>query len=318
MSRAQVVVAGVVGIALAVVGCTSVDVPDALPGPTTTETTAAPPAPPAPDCGNPVASLRPTEAATSDVPLGSYMAGIRDRGRLRVGVDVSTLLFSSVDPFTGEFEGFDIDIAREVARALFDDPDAVELVAIPYSERLNVLIEGQVDLVADTFTINCRRREQIAFSSEYFTSSQRLLVRTDDPTRSIEELADRRVCAAAGSTSIENINALPEPRPIAVPVTEQADCLVLLQQGRVDAISTDDTILAGMAAQDPNVQIVGPPFSAEPYGLGLPLTAPDWVRYVNAVLEDVRESGRWSEIYDRWLADVLGPDPGPPPAVYQD
>jgi polar amino acid transport system substrate-binding protein len=73
-----------------------------------------------------------------------------------------------------------------------------------------------------------------------------------------------------------------------------------------------------MAAQDPNVHIVGPSFSAEPYGLGLPPSDPLWVRYVNGVLEDVRASGRWSEIYDRWLADVLGPDPGPPPAVYSD
>ena len=93
---------------------------------------------------------------------------------------------------------------------------------------------------------------------------------------------------------------------------------MLLQQGRVDAISTDDTILAGMAAQDPNVHIVGAAFSAEPYGLGLPLGEDEWVRYVNAVLEDVRESGRWSEIYNRWLADVLGADPGPPIAVYVD
>jgi polar amino acid transport system substrate-binding protein len=307
-----------VGLAAAVASaCARVDVPESLPGPTTSTTAATEPTPPPPDCGNPVASLRPTEPATRDVAAGSYMAEIQERGRLRVGVDVSTLLFSSVDPVTGEFEGFDIDVAREVSAALFGDPDKIELVAIPYSERLSSLTEGKVDLVADTFTINCRRRAEIAFSSEYFTSSQRLLVKNDDPSDSIDDLADRRVCAAAGSTSIDNINSLPYPRPIAVAVTEQADCLVLLQQGLVDAISTDDTILAGMAAQDPNVKIVGPPFSAEPYGLGLPLDHPEWVRYVNAVLEDVRSTGRWSEIYDEWLAEVLGPDPGPPPAAYQ-
>jgi polar amino acid transport system substrate-binding protein len=223
-----------------------------------------------------------------------------------------------VNYLTGDFEGFDVDIAKEVAKSLLGDPDAVEWVAIPYSERLNVLIDGRVDLVADTFTINCRRRAQIAFSSEYFTSAQRLLVRTDDPVTSIEGMGGRRVCAAAGSTSIDNINALPAPKPIAVPVVQQADCLVLLQQGRVDAVSTDDTILVGMAAQDPNVHITGAPFSKEPYGLGLPPGHDDWVRYVNAVLADVRSSGRWSQIYDRWLSDVLGPDPGPPAALYRD
>ena len=174
--------------------CVNVSVPESLPGPTTTTTAAAPPAPPAPDCGNPVASLRPDGPATTEVPAGSYMAEIKERGRLRVGVDISTLLFSSVNPFNGEFEGFDIDIAREVAAALFGRADAIQLIAIPYSERLNVLVAGEVDLVADTFTINCRRKQTIAFSTEYFTSAQRLLVRTDDDATSIEALADRRVC----------------------------------------------------------------------------------------------------------------------------
>jgi polar amino acid transport system substrate-binding protein len=247
------------------------------------------------------------------------MAEIKKRGKLRVGVDVSTLLFSSVDPFTGEFKGFDIEIAREVAKALFGDPNAIELVAIPYSARLDVLKDGTVDLVADTFTINCRRKQEIAFSSQYFSSGQRLLVKSDSAATSLAELTpDDVVCAALGSTSIDNLNALPEPHPKALGVAEQADCLVLLQQGKVSAISTDDTILAGMAAQDPNVKIVGPPFSAEPYGLGLPPNHDDWVRYVNAVLENVRSSGRWSALYNTWLRSVLGPDPGPPPAVYSD
>ena len=319
MRRSPATAAIALACGLALAACSQVDVPERLSGPVSSTTTTAAPAPPPPDCGDPVASLRPTGAATANVPAGSYMAEIKERGRLRVGVDVSTLLFSSVDPFTGEFEGFDIDIAREVAGALFGDPSRVELVAIPYSERLNVLIDGTVDLVSDTFTINCRRREQIAFSSQYFSSGQRLLVKSDSTATTVEELGpDARVCAARGSTSIDNLNALPEPHPEAVPVDTQTDCLVLLQQGLVDAISTDDTILAGMAAQDPNLSIVGPAFSAEPYGLGLPKDQTEWVRYVNAVLEQVRSSGRWSALYERWLADVLGPDPGPPQAVYSD
>jgi polar amino acid transport system substrate-binding protein len=81
---------------------------------------------------------------------------------------------------------------------------------------------------------------------------------------------------------------------------------------------TDDAILAGMAAQDPSLQIVGDPISAEPYALGLPPDQPDWVRYVNAVLEDVRDSGRWDQLYREHLADVLGTSPGPPAPVYED
>lgn len=307
------------------------DVPPSLPGPTSSTTEAAA-TQPAPDCGVAEASLRPDGPATTTVPSGSYMDEIKARGRLRVGVDVSKLQFSSVNPLTGGFEGFDVDIAREVANALFGDPGAIEFVAIPSSERQNVLTDDpavgdqafagvSVDLVADTFTITCARRQNIDYSTEYFTSAQRLLVRSDSEADAIEDMGGEKVCAAAGSTSIDTINNLPDPRPIAVPVTEQADCLVMLQQGEVAAISTDDTILAGMAAQDPNVKIVGPALSTEPYGLGLPKGHPEWVRYVNAVLEDVRASGRWAALYDQWLAEALGGTEAsrtPPPAVYSD
>ncbi|HKE76071.1 MAG TPA: glutamate ABC transporter substrate-binding protein [Acidimicrobiales bacterium] len=292
-------------------------VPAALPGPTTSTSAAPAPAAPAVTCGNPVASLRPAGPSGTAVAPGSYMAKIKQRGRLRVGVDPSKRLFSSVGSTSNQPVGFDIDVARSVAAALLGRPEAVDFVFIPTSERVNVLAAGKVDLVADTFTINCARRKAIDFSTEYFTSGQRLLVRRGDRAEDIAGMARRPVCAATGSTSIENLEKLPAAsRPEVVSVIDQADCLVLLQQGKVDGISTDDTILAGMAAQDPNVTIVGRPFSREPYGLGVPKGHPEWTRYVNGVLEDLRSSGRWDQIYDRWLRSALGPSPGPPAAAY--
>jgi polar amino acid transport system substrate-binding protein len=319
------VVARLAGLVVALglaVGCTQTDVPESLPRPTT-PTTAAPaePAPAPAGCSEDTVtqSLRPDgPPATGEVDPGSYMATIRARGRLRVGVDTSTLLFSSVNPRTGGFEGFDIEIAEEVSTALFGTPDAIEFVAIPKSERVDVLLgDDPVDLVADTFTINCARAAEIDFSSVYFTSHQKLLVRTDEPATSVDELADDdKVCAPAGSTSLRNLEALPDPPDVVAP-RSQGECLVKLQQGEVAAVSTDDTILAGMVAQDPNLHIVGEPFSDEPYGLGLPPDRPEWVRYVNAVLEDVIASGRWSELYDELFLDRMG-EADPPVAVYQD
>ena len=321
--------AGLAAIAVAtalVAGACAADVPESLPGPTTTTTAAPSPAAEAqdPTCTpeNVTQSLRPDAAAaealaTRNFSADSYMATIRDRGRLRVGVDTSTILFSSVNPRSGEFEGFDVEIAREMAAALFGSPDAIELVAIPYSDRVDVLADGTVDMVVDTFTINCVRDDRIDFSTQYFTSSQKLLVRIDDLSTSIEDFGDRPVCAAAGSTSADNLRALPAPAPRVVEVTEQADCLVLLQQGQVEGISTDDTILAGMQAQDPNVRIVGDAFSAEPYGIGLPPNHPEYVRFVNAALEQVRSSGRWTELYDAWLSALPGTNQ-PPSAAYED
>lgn len=320
MSRRRCVTCGSVTLlALAVLagGCASAEVPESLPGPTSTTTTAPDPQP-EPDCGDPVASLRPEGPATAQVPPGSYMAEIQARGRLRVGVDVATLQLSSVDPLTGEFEGFDVDMAREVANALFGTPDAIAFVGIPSSERIAVLVDGQVDLVADTFTPTCSRREEVEFSTDYYTSRQTVLLPRTDPAQSVADLAGYRICASAGSTTLANIAELPEPGPVPVPAAQRADCLVMLQQGEVDALSTNDTILAGFRAQDPNLRIIDESINTEPTALGLPPGHPEWVRYVNAVLEDVRSSGRWEQLYDEWLADLLGPSPGPPAPTYLD
>lgn len=307
------VAAVVVALLAALPACASVDVPESLPGPTTTTTTALERAE-APDCGNPAASLRPTGPAGTDVPADSYMAEVRDRGRLRVGVDVATFAMSAFNPATGVIEGFDVDIARQVAAALLGDPDAVELVGVPSGGRIDLLVDGRVDMVASTFSPTCERREQVAFSAEYISSAQRVLVHRDDPAQSIDDLSGRRVCATSGSTAMDNILAQPDPGPVPVAVRERADCLVLLQQGEVDAAVTNDTILIGLAEQDPNLHIVGPPISVEPTALGLPPDQDDWVRYVNAVLEDVRSSGTWDAIYEDWLLELLGPASAPVPA----
>lgn len=297
-------------------GCARAEVPAELPGPTSTATT-APQAPPAePACGDPAVSLRPDGPAGSEVPAGSYMAGIRERGRLRVGVDVGTLRMSAVNPETGVIEGFDVDVAREVAAALLGSRDDVELIGLPSGSRVDALVDGRVDVVASTFTPTCRRREEVDFSAPYIYSAERVLVRRDDPARSLADLEGRPVCATANTTAIENVIAAEAPIPY--PVTERMECLALLQQGVVAAAATNDTILAGFAAQDTNLMIVGPNERVEPASLGLPLGHDEFTRYVNAVLEDVAASGRWDEIYDAWLADILGPSPGPPAPTYAD
>lgn len=300
--------------------CVDVDVPDSLPdqAPTTeaprSEDTAVPEQQ---EC---LASLRPDGPAGQDVAAGSYMDEIRrrDEPRLRVGVDVGTPGFSSANVETGEPEGFDVDIAREVADALLGDPEAVDLLPITAGERVEALAEGRVDLVAHNFTITCSRREEIAFSTEYYTAGQRMLVQRNNPAESLEDLDNGRVCATAGSTALDHVETLDGPLPVRVP--DRNDCLVLLQQGQVDAAATDDAILAGLAAQDPDLEIRGEVFSEEPYGLGLPPDRPEWVRYVNAVLEDVRDSGRWAELADEWLADIDGLDvaASPPEPAYSD
>lgn len=260
------------------------------------------------DCGDPTASLR---ASGRSIPAGSTMAKIKQRGRLVVGVDQNSNLFGFRDPATGKLEGFDIDMAREIAKAMFGDPDKVQLKVMPVSHRIEALKDGEVDLVIFLMTITCDRRNDIQFSSVYFDAGQRVLTRKASSVTGLEDLGGKKVCAPRGSTSSINVAAA-DSRPVLVEADTMTDCLVLLQQRQVEAISTDDTVLAGLAEQDPATEVVGKRFSSEPYGIGIPKDNEDMVRYVNAVLEDIRD-GSWQDSYRRWLEPVLGPATPPSP-----
>jgi polar amino acid transport system substrate-binding protein len=275
---------------------------------------------PAPTC-NARASLRPAGALPDPgrMPAGSTMARIVEAGRLRVGVDQNTYLFGYRNPESGQIEGFDIDVAREMARAIFGDPDKIQLVAITSAQRIPAVNGGDatapgVDLVADTMTMNCDRWQKVNFSSVYYEAGQRVLVNRDSTVTGIDDLGGKKVCAATGSTSIQNIAAA-KSHPVAVAVADWTDCIVLLQQGQVQAMSTDDTILLGMAAQDPNLKVVGARFTEEPYGIAIGKAATDLTRFVNGVLERMRSDGRLAAINNRWLGAGAPPVPS---ATYQD
>jgi polar amino acid transport system substrate-binding protein len=260
------------------------------------------------DC-DPRASLRPnTGAAAPNVDR------IRARGRLVAGVDQNTYLFGYRDAASGQIVGFDIDVARQIAAAIFGDPGRIQLTAITSAQRIPFIQNGSVDIVVDTMTINCDRLKQVAFSTDYYDAGQRVLVPRSSTVNGIAGLGGKKVCAAAGSTSITNIANAPS-HPVPVSVADWTDCLVMLQQGQVDAISTDDTILAGMAAQDPNTKLVGGRFTDEPYGVAMSRSAPDLVRLVNGVLDRMRTNGSWAATYTRWLGS---PAPAPPAAKYAD
>lgn len=269
---------------------------------------------PAPSC-DATASLRPGPLPPpGQMPAGSNMDRILKRGRLIAGVDQNSYLMGFRNSFTGEIEGFDVDVARQIAKAIFGDEKKVQFKVVTSAERIPMLQRGDVDLVVRTMTITCERLRHVDFSSVYYQSGQRVLVRRNSGITGVDGLKDKRVCVASGSTSLGNVvNRV----KTTVSVPNWTDCLVMLQQGQTDAISTDDTILAGLAAQDPYTEVVGARFTEEPYGVGVPKGQEDLVRFVNGVLERMRGDGTWSGIYWRWL-NTLGPAPAPPVARYRD
>jgi polar amino acid transport system substrate-binding protein len=242
------------------------------------------------------------------------MARIRARGYLIAGVSESEYHQGYLNPLTGQIEGFDIDAVHQVAQAIFGRPDKVKFVSLTDAERIPFLQSGAVDIVAQSMTINCARLQQIDFSAVYFNDGQRVLVLKNSPVTGIAQLGHQKVCATAGSTSVVDIK-IANPAAIPVSVPYFTDCLVLLQQGQVAAISTDGSILAGLAAQDPETQVVGPFFTIEPHGIGVSRKNPDLVRFVNAVLARWTADGGWAASYAHW---VSSPAPAPPVAQYKD
>ena len=156
------------------------------------------------------------------------MRQIQDRGRLIVGVDQNTLLFGSRNPLTNQIEGFDIDMLHQVANAVFGDPNRIEYRAITSAERIPAVKNGSVDIVAETMTINCERWQQVDFTTDYYDAGQRVLVRNDSTAQTINDLGGKKVCAAAGSTSIGQIASV-ATHPVPFVVGDWTDCLVALR-----------------------------------------------------------------------------------------
>ena len=276
------------------------------------------PASPAACRENPLASYEPGGPLPTPetLPNGSTMAKIQKRGRLVAGVSADTYLLGSRNPFTGEIEGFDIDMVKAVAKAIFGNENRYQLKVITAAQRIPALEKGDVDIVARNMTINCDRWKQIAFSSEYYRSGQKILVRKGSKANSLNDLDGQKVCAPIGTSSMDNL-IKKAPKVIPVGADTHTGCLVLFQEGQVAAITGDDTVLAGLAAQDPYAVVPDQrAFTEEPYGLGFNEKDVDFVRFVNARLEEMRTNGEWTRIYNQWLRGSLGPAPEPPRPVY--
>ncbi len=312
----------------ALTACSSVTYePTALPTKVTPKPTSSAPSTPGPACDNATQTYDPlsTLPARADI-TDSTVRDILKRGYLRVGVSADTYLMGARDPFTSKIVGFDIDMAKAVAKALLGNPEKVQLRVITAGDRLPLLQDRSLDMVARNMSMTCDRWTKMAFSSEYYRSGQKVLIskslRTTDkdaPTWGLADLKGKRVCAPTGTTSLTKLQSVAKQAGGPVPVTaaNHTGCLVLLQQGKADAITGDDTVLAGLAAQDPNTEITSAKaITVEPYGLGFNKADVYLARYANRVLADLVADGEWKAIYNRWLATPLGAGASAPTPVY--
>ncbi len=287
----------------------------ALTDPTTTTAAPSSPTTTAP------ATCDPRESFAPDPTLPTpTVDAIFQRNMLVVGVDQGTLNWGYRDPRDGTINGLDVDILRQIALAIFgSDPDAhLQFKTLTTAERIQAVKSGKVDMVASLLTATCDRWKDVDFSTVYYEAHQDVLVRVGSPVHTVAALAGKTVCATRGSTSITKIQQQ-VPKAKIHPVDTRADCLVALQDGEVDAVTSDDTILSSFQAQEEkdHTRLLGQPLENEPYAIAMPKDAQhheDLVRFVNDVLDRMRNDGSLAFLYQRWLGDDA--PTAPPAPVY--
>ena len=260
---------------------------------------------PAPSAGGSASAGTSATPSPSPVPGNSTPASIKEKGKLVCGVKFDVKGFGFRNPTNSQVEGFDADLCREIAKKIGVEVELIEAVS---ANRIPFLNERRVDLIASTFTVNEDRKKQIDFSDVYFKTGQRILVKKDNTTiKEVADLGGKTVCAQRGSTSELNITtAQPAARPLLL--DSYPACLLALQQGQADAVSTDETILFGLVGQDKNTMIVGKPFSTELYGIGVKKSAAGdrtgFTDFISRTLVGMITNGSWAKIYEQYITPV--------------
>jgi glutamate transport system substrate-binding protein len=216
-----------------------------------------------------------------------------------------------------EYSGFDVEVAKYVAKELGTSEDKITWVQAPSAQRETLIKSGQVDFVVATYSITDKRKNEVSFAGPYFIAGQDLLVRADDTSiTGPDSLTGKKLCSVTGSTSAQKV----KDKYPGVQLQEfgtYSECLPALQTGAIDALTTDDTILAGYAAQEQykgKFKVVGKPFSEEKYGIGLKKGDTAMCTKITDAIKKMISDGTWQKALDANLGPAgYKPGAGNPP-----
>ena len=262
------------------------------------------------DSGAPNAGETVAPEADVSFEAGTTMAALNEAGKITIGTKFDQPLFGQVDA-GGDPQGFDVEIGKLIAAKLGIPASGITWTETVSANREPFIQSGQVDIVVATYTINDKRKEVVSFAGPYYNAGQDILVLTGNPEgiKGPEDLAGKPVCTVAVSTSEKNIAQYTDQ---ITSLAGYAECLPLVSSGAVVAATTDNVILAGLAANSAGeFEVVGNPFTEEPYGIGLAKDDTAFRTFINDVLEKAYSDGDWAAAWENTAGTQL-PLPEPP------
>ncbi|WP_210589180.1 glutamate ABC transporter substrate-binding protein [Streptomyces sp. GESEQ-35] len=238
----------------------------------------------------------------SDTGSGSTDGG-GDKIKIGIKYDQPGLGLKEPD---GSFSGFDVDVATYVAKELGYDANQIEFVETKSADRENALARGDVKMIAATYSITDERKQKVDFAGPYLLAHQDLLTKTDSDISEATDLNGNKLCSVTGSTSAQNVQDEIAPKAQLKEYGTYSECIAGLQSGAVDAVTTDDSILAGFAAQEQykgQFKLAGLKLSNENYGIGVKKGDTETVNKINTALEKMVSDGAW----DTAVKENFGP-----------
>ena len=253
----------------------------------------------------------------STFPAGSTMDAIQKKGKLVIGTKFDQPLFG-LKALSGQPEGFDVEIAKLVATAIFgsDLSGKTEFVETPSSVREQSISDGKVDLIAATYTINDTRKQKVAFAGPYYVAGQSILVKKDNTAiTGLDSVGGKKVCTVTGSTPLKTLQERAPTADLSILFDTYSKCIEALKDGRIEAVSTDNVILLGFIKDNPGAfKLVGDTFTQEPYGIGVKKDDTMFRNFVNDVLEKAYKDGTWAKAFESQVGKATEiPTPTPPP-----
>ncbi|MBK0868540.1 MAG: glutamate ABC transporter substrate-binding protein [Saccharopolyspora sp.] len=237
---------------------------------------------------------------------GSTMANLQQAGKIRIGAKFDQPLFG-LQGLDGKPQGFDVQIAKIVAAKMGLSPEQIEWVETPSKTREEVIEQQKVDMVVATYTINDNRKERISFAGPYYQAGQDLMVARDNTGITGPESlrpTGAKVCSVTGSTPAEEIKKYVDPQNLVL-FDVYSKCSDALRTGQVQAVTTDNVILMGLVENGGGrFKLVGKPFTAEPYGIGIKKGDVAFCRFIDDALTEAQADGSYQKAWQTTAGKV--------------